>query len=392
MPSGTRPFDVVHVSSAHPWTDNRVHQRAAASAAAAGYRTALVAVSDDGVTDPDWARPDPTTGVYVRRIRRRSRMRRMVWSTVQVIGAALSSRAGVVHLHDPELLWAVPLLRTAGRRVVYDAHEDLPVQVRGKDYLGPVARFVAVFLAHGILVFARGASAVVAATPTIATRFPAARTRTVRNVPRLRPVDSDAEPASRRPANAVYLGGLSHDRGLDVLTGVAAHVVGLPTGWRLVTAGAIDAAVDRRRFDELVAAGAIDHRGVLPPTVARDLLLEARVGLLPLLPTPAYASSLPTKLFEYLAAGLPVIATDIPLWRELLDGADCVTWVPPGDPDAVVRAIRRYDADPVLLDAHSAVGRALVTRRYRWDVEERILLDLYRLLCGASPFGRHEEI
>lgn len=394
MAPGPRPFDIVHVSSAHPWTDNRVHLREAASAAAAGYRTALLAVTDDGRTDPDWSRPDEVTGVYVRRVPRRPRVQRMVCSSMQVVLGALSSRAGVVHLHDPELVWAVPLLRMLGRKVVYDAHEDLPQQVAGKEYLGRLGRTVGAAAAHGVLITARGASAVVAATPAIAERFPPEHTRIVRNVPRLRIADAAAVPVSHRPANVVYLGALSRDRGLHVVTGLAARAVGtgLPFGWGVVTAGPVDGAVDRREFDRLVAAGTIDHRGVLPPVAARDLLHEARVGLLPLLPTPAYAASLPTKLFEYLAAGLPVIATDVPLWRDLLAGADCATWVPPGDVDAVLRAIHRYDADPDLLEAHSASGRALVGRAYRWDDEERALLDLYRELHGATPFQRHEGI
>jgi glycosyltransferase involved in cell wall biosynthesis len=177
---------------------------------------------------------------------------------------------------------------------------------------------------------------------------------------------------------------MSRDRGIDVLTGVAASP-GLPDGWRVITAGPIDSAVDRGAFDALVDTGRIDHRGVLAPHAARDLLVTARVGLLPLLPTPAYAASIPTKLFEYLAAGLAVVATDVPLWRELLDGADCATWVPPGDPEAVVAALRRYDGDPDLLRRHAEAGRAMVLERFRWDHEEHVLLDLYRSLSGASP-------
>jgi glycosyltransferase involved in cell wall biosynthesis len=390
MRTRPRPFDIVHVSSAHPWTDNRIHRRAAATAAAAGYRTALVAVTTGGGVDRDWGRPDPETGVWVRRIASRPRRRRVVVSSVQVIAAALSSRARVVHLHDPELVWAVPVLRLAARVVVYDAHEDLPDQVRGKEYLGPVVRRLAVTVARLVVVAAGRADAVVAATPTIATRFPRGRTTIVRNLPVLRQVDLDAPAAPDRPTAAVYLGSLSRDRGVEVIADVAGSDT-LPAGWRVVTAGPMDAAVDRRRFDALHRGGRIDHRGVLEPTDARDLLLHARVGLLPLLPTPAYAASIPTKLFEYMAAGLAVVATDIPLWRELLGGAtasaDCATWVPPGDADAVVRAIRRYADDPSLLAAHAEAGRNLVYSRYRWQDDAAHLLRLYGTTWGIAPFG-----
>lgn len=388
MHSRPRPFDIVHVSSAHPWTDNRIHTRAATTAAHAGYRTALVAVDTGGGNaeraPADWDRPDERSGVWVRRLPRRGRPGRLVVSTVQAVLAALSSRAHVVHLHDPELAWAVPLLRLARRRVVYDAHEDLPAQVAGKEYLGRIRR-VAVPVARGVVRLTAHADAVVAATPTIALRFPAARTTVVQNLPVLRESDATLADASGRPPIAVYLGALSHDRGIGVVSGVAGSPA-LPSGWRVCTAGSIDGAVDRRAFDALCGTGRIDHRGVLPPDRARDLLQTARVGLLPLLPTVAYASSIPTKLFEYLAAGLAVIATDVPYWRELLDDAECVTWVPAGDPDAVVRALQRYAADPDLLDAHGRAGRALVDARFRWDHEAPELLRVYRRLCGAAPF------
>jgi glycosyltransferase involved in cell wall biosynthesis len=383
MPQRPRPFDIVHVSSAHPWTDNRVHHRMASAAAGAGYRTALVAVTTDGDVETDWDGPDAVSGVYVRRIPARPRARRLCVSAPQAVRAALSARATVVHLHDPELVWAIPMLRLAGRRVVYDAHEDLPDQVRGKEYLGTVGRWVASVLARVLIRVASRSDAVVAATPDIAERFPAGRTTVVRNVPRLRPADHAAPPTAERPAVAVYLGALAHDRGLDVLVDVAAAP--LPAGWRVVTAGRIDPSVDRRGFDASRSAGRIDHRGVLEPDAARDLLLGARVGLLPLLPTPAYLRSIPTKLFEYLAAGLPVIASDVPLWRSLVGDVECVTWVPAGDADAIVRAVRRYDADAGLLAAHARAGQALVADRYRWDRESPLLLDVYATLFGVRP-------
>lgn len=389
MHSRPRPFDIVHVSSAHPWTDNRIHSRAAATAARAGYRTALVAVvasahlGDTDRADADWDRPDAQTGVWIRRLPRRRRSGRLILSTVQAVRAALSSRARVVHLHDPELVWAIPLLRLARRWVVYDAHEDLPAQVIGKEYLGRL-RTVAVPVAGLVVRIAAHADAVIAATPTIARRFPADRTAVVKNLPVLRASDDALVDASGRSPVAVYLGALSHDRGIDVISGVAGSPA-LPSGWQLCTAGPIDGAVDRRAFDACCAAGQIDHRGVLPPDRARDLLQTARVGLLPLLPTGAYATSIPTKLFEYLAAGLAVIATDVPYWRELLADAECVSWVPAGDPDAVVRALQRYATDPDLLDEHARAGRRMVDERFRWDREAPELLRVYRRLWGVSP-------
>ncbi|WP_181421221.1 glycosyltransferase [Curtobacterium sp. MCSS17_011] len=374
-------FDVLHVSSAHPWTDVRVHQREAASAAAIGYRTGLIAVARQGERrDPHWTVPDEQTGVSVRRITRRPRLRRILVSSLQVITLALRTSAPVVHLHDPELLWAVPVLRLAGRKVVYDAHEDLPDQVRGKEYLRGGRRTAAIVLAHVLVRVACGSDRVIAATPVVARRFPARKTTVVRNLPRVRAHDLGTELA--RAPRAVYLGSHSRDRGLEALCAIA----DIPERtWELVTAGPVEHGGHRAAFDELVRAGAIDHRGVLHPTDARNLLLECRVGLLPLRPTPAYRTSIPTKLFEYMAAGLAVVATDVPFWRELLAGVDCVTWVPADDVTALAEAVGRYMDDPDLAVAHAGAGRDAVVETLRWEIDEPALLAVYADLLGGAP-------
>lgn len=381
MLNPTQRFDVLHLSSAHPWTDVRIHQRQAASAAAAGLRTGLIAVENaDRGAERAWG-TDPATGVSVRCIPRRSRLRRMTVSSAQVVRLALRTPSEVVQLHDPEMLWAVPLLRASGRKVVYDAHEDLPDQVRGKEYLRGVLRVLAIAVAHVLVRLAGASDAVVAATPAVASRFPRAKTTVVRNLPRV--TDADLVASLDRPARVVYLGSHSRDRGLEALCDIARRP---DRSWQLVTAGPVEPSSHRQAFDELVRAELIDHRGVLPPSDARALLLESRVGLLPLRPTPAYRTSIPTKLFEYMAAGLAVVATDVPFWRELLDGIDCVTWVPADDPAAITSAIERYVREPERARGHARAGRTAVIERLRWEVDESVLLGVYRSLFGAMPF------
>ncbi len=104
-----------------------------------------------------------------------------------------------------------------------------------------------------------------------------------------------------------------------------------------------------------------------------------------MLPTPAHNGSIPTKLLEYMAAGLAVIATDIPTWRRLLEGVDCVTWVPAADPDAIVEAMRRYADDPELLTRHATAAARAARLAFHWELEERTLLAVYQGLFGARP-------
>lgn len=230
--------DIVHVSSAHPWVDNRVHLREAAAAADAGYRVRLIAVESDLGAPP--------TAVEVVRIPRRARVRRMVVSTTQALTLALRSRARVVHLHDPELIWTIPVLRLAGRTVVYDAHEDLPDQVWGKDYLTHRQRAVFASLSHGLLRVAGTANRVVTATEWTGRRFPAPRRIAIHNFPFARAEDDAQVGLEARPALVAHVGVLSHDRGIDVLASVVEEP-SFPAGWRVEMVGSIDRATSTER-------------------------------------------------------------------------------------------------------------------------------------------------
>ncbi|MDT0234139.1 glycosyltransferase [Curtobacterium sp. BRB10] len=359
--------DIVHVSSAHPWVDNRVHLREARAAADAGYRVRLIAVESD--------LDAPPTSVEVVRIPRRSRVRRMVVSTTQALTLALRSRARVVHLHDPELIWTIPVLRLAGRTVVYDAHEDLPDQVWGKDYLTHRQRAVFALLSHGLLRVAGTANRVVTATEWTGRRFPAPRRIAIHNFPFARPEDDAQVGLEARPALVAHVGVLSHDRGIDVLASVVEEP-SFPAGWRIGMVGSIDRATSTERLRAAEATGRAVHGGVVGPLEARDLLLRARIGVVPFRRTPVTDQIFPTKLFEYLAAGLAVIATDVPLWRHLLRGVECVTFVPADDPTAIAEAIRRYADDPALLERHGAEARRAAAR-FSWAPEAERLVAMY---------------
>lgn len=367
--------DIAHVSSAHAWTDNRVHLREAAGAAGAGYRVRLIAVESD-VTGG-------STGVDVVTIPRRPRLSRMVLSSAQALWLAARSGARVCHLHDPELVWGIPLLRLVGRHVVYDAHEDLPDQVRSKPYLSPLSAPIAQVVAHAAVRVAPTADRVVVATETIAERFPAGKTVLVRNYPRLRSLESTAPPASRRDAIVTFVGSLHRNPGSGALASLVRSAT-FPAGWRLEMAGSVagpDASdlTARPRTDGLPLV----FHGRMSPQATRDLLLSARVGLVTFQPTEAHLNSLPTKLFEYMAAGLAVVVSDFPLWRRLLGDLDCATFVDPGDPDAIAVAVAAYAADPELLDRHGRNARRAVVETFSWDGEEAALLALYRGLIGA---------
>ena len=94
-------------------------------------------------------------------------------------------------------------------------------------------------------------------------------------------------------------------------------------------------------------------------------------------PAPNHVNAQPTKLFEYLAVGLPVIASDFPLWRKIIEGSGCGLLVDPLDPQGIASAMEWILDHSEEAEAMGRQGRQVVERTYNWEIEFGKLLDLY---------------
>jgi glycosyltransferase involved in cell wall biosynthesis len=171
------------------------------------------------------------------------------------------------------------------------------------------------------------------------------------------------DPAQR--SGVVYLGDVTEERGL--LDAVAA--VGRSAATRLTLIGRAGPEV-REWIGALAWEEGVEvtFTGFLPPDEALPLVGRHAVALSLLHDVPNYRDSLPTKMLEYLAMGVPVVASDLPTSRAVLSDAVAVEWVPPGDRHAIAAAIDRLSSDPAM--ARAAVSQAPVIReRFRWPAD-----------------------
>lgn len=361
---------IAHVSSAHPCTDNRVHYREAQTLAEAGAEVHLVACADDCSS--------MQSDVIVHQMVRYGRAKRPTVGVVRAVRTALATDAEVLHLHDPELATAIPWIKRAGRLVIFDAHEDLPEQVLGKEYIPAVMRKPVSKIARMIVRLAGTADLVVAATSRIASTYPKHKVVTVKNYPRLRVEEETSLPINDRPRRIAYIGALSAVRGSHEMIS-ALGCSEFPEDWRLTMAGS--------GLQELFSTmeknagwSRVDYRGRVSPDEARDILLGSRVGILPFSDIPGHRDALPTKMFEYFAAGIPVIASDFPLWREIVEKRQCGLLVDQADPRDIARAVKFYAQHPKVLEEHSRNARKAATAELNWDSQGEVLVEAYSRL------------
>jgi glycosyltransferase involved in cell wall biosynthesis len=361
---------VVHLSTVHSPADGRIMDKEARGLSEAGWDVAVVAPHD---------RNELHGGVRVVAIDRPShRLTRATLTALRVAMAGLREKGDIYVFHDPELLPVGIVLRLLGKKVIYDVHETHSSSIAHRsDIHRWVRKPLALLVKYLEIATASKLSGIVAATPSICEQFGQLATPrvTVQNFPRLFPTSSKAIPMSSRRAIAIYAGAMSEARGVLTMVDAMAE---LPEslGAELVLAGRMtpelrSTAQVRRGWDRVSAIGQVSHENV----IAR--LQQARIGLVVLHPEPNYLDSFPTKMFEYMAAGLPVIASHFPLWKSIILDNRCGLLVDPLSPNAIAEAIEYLLEHPVEAEEMGRRGQDLVRDRYNWSPESRKLVTFY---------------
>lgn len=361
---------VVHLTSSHPPGDIRIFLKECRSLAQAGFEVHLVAPGQeagtrDGVAIHCFELPTgPRPLRIVRRLWR-------AWRSARALGPDLC------HFHEPELVPVALLLKLGGARIVYDVHEDhlSTVSYSARRSGGRRSGFVALEA-----VARRTCEAFVAATPAIGRRFPAGRTIDLLNYP----LSAEFAPSPRddRAADVLYVGSITRPRGLHEM--VEAIRSARHPDARLVLVGAFENERLRREAESLPGWERVEHRGRLGRAALGEQLARSRVGLVILHPERNYVESFPTKLFEYMAAGLPAIVSDFPFFRELVEPVGCAVFVDPLDPAQLAAAIDELLADESRAEEMGRRGSAAVRDRLNWERQAPKLVGLYRRLMAEA--------
>jgi glycosyltransferase involved in cell wall biosynthesis len=371
------------LTSAHSAFDDRIFHKQARSLARAGYEVTIVAPHE---------RDEEVEGVRVLSVpRSRTRLKRMLLTPPQILLRGLRVRAAIYHFHDPELIPVGLFLRALGKKVIYDVHEFNADTVLTKHWIPtalrqPVSKGIQ-WLDH----FAAGKmDGVVTVNEDMAELF-RSRLRSPRpvvaihNYPELPQVAVDDEHVGRETA-AIYVGSLSKERGLEVLIEAGDQLKRRYPEARVQILGSLDltgvreeyASVDRWHVNGVEYLGVVDHREV------PKWLRRAQVGLVPLFPTPNHVKAKPVKLFEYMLAGLPVVASDFGFIGQIVRETGCGLLVAPGDPAALTAAVESLLRDPAKTAEMGQKGRRAVLEKYNWGSEEKKLLALYAQLLGRA--------
>jgi glycosyltransferase involved in cell wall biosynthesis len=275
--------------------------------------------------------------------------------------------------------------------VIYDAHEDVPATIDYKYYIPRFLRpLVARVIDRAEKSAARKLSAVVVATPAIGRRFAsiAGQVVLVQNFPRMEDLpDADGIPYRLRPPSVAYVGVLSESRGTLQMIRAMGLLAG-SLGASLHIAGAFSPPSLRIQAEQESGWDLVCDHGVMSQTGVARLLRSCMAGLVLLHPERNYVEAYSTKMFEYMGAGLPVIASDFPLWRQIVTEAGCGLLVDPRDPHQIAMAITYLLENRAEAQAMGERGRQAVRDRFNWGTQASRLIELYESLETATPHSK----
>ena len=362
---------ICHLTSVHPKHDVRIFHKYCKSVVANGDECHFVVGNAvDGIEN----------GVHLHGINLKlsHRLIRVTFVAGLVALKAYRLKPDIYHFHDPELMPFALVLSMLGKKVIFDAHEDVPKQIMTKKWIPKIFRSM---ISKVYRIFEEYAcskySLIVGATPPITKRFSdlGYSAITINNYPDINFIDG-AKSAGRQKENIVcYVGLISYERGIrEIVEMLDGMDIKLLLAGRFSSDAVRECVMKSKGWENVVELGFVERDKVA------DIMKRSLAGLVTLYPISNYIDSHPTKMFEYMVASTPVIASNFPLWREIVEGNKCGICVDPKDTKDILKAIRYLAENPDNAKEMGRNGRNAIIKKFNWGVEFEKAIIAYREL------------
>lgn len=370
-----KKIKVCHFSSVHRSDDVRIFLKECSSLAQEGFEVFLVTANSETEIVNGVQRIGVTNVTS-------NRFTRMLKTSKAVYKKALSLDADIYHFHDPELLPYGLKLKRKGKKVIYDAHEDVPKQILGKFWIPSFFRkpLAMVFRRYENYVSKR-MSYIFTATPFIRDRFVLVNPNSIdiNNFPLLSELQENTNWEEKAP-RVCYIGGLSKIRGIGELM----DAMDLLPEIKIDLAGNFSPALFGTMIREKKSWRNVTEHGFVNRVETAKIMAQSKAGIVTFLPLPNHVDAQPNKMFEYMSAGIPVIGSNFPLWKDIIEKNECGICVDPTNPLEIANAIQKVIDNDELAKKMGENGRKAVLETYNWSIESKKLITIYKKLSGLE--------
>lgn len=361
---------ITHLTTVHPRNDVRVLHKQCVSLAEAGIETKLLVA--DGLGN------EVHKGVQIIDIGdyRNSRLKRLTAGRNVMLKFALQNDSDIYQIHDPELLKIGIALKKRGKKVVFDSHEDVPKQILYKAWLGPL--FIRKILSKLYNSYEKRTvkrlDGLISVIDEITDKFECSQTATLKNYPIISLYKQYKQSPEEKNKQIVYVGSITKERGIYDCIQAMKY---LPDAYTFVLIGKFQSEKFKEECESLTEWSRVKYLGFKSMEEVAPIIGESFLGLSVLHPEENYLTSLPTKGFEYLAAGTPVIMSDFEYWAPYFKG--CGELIEPQQPkliaDAIIRLI--HDKKRYLQMQENGLKQAKI---FSWESEAKKMIEFINKL------------
>ncbi len=308
----------------------------------------------------------------------KNRIERLHLLRKQAFKKAADLDASIYHFHDPELINVGLKLRRIGKKVIFDIHEDVSGQILTKSYIPgvfrkPVSCLYSIYERRMI----KKMDALICATPFIEKKYSKLNNMVVNinNYPILNELVATTDWDKREKAVA-YIGGITEIRGVCQIVESLEYC-----DTELYLAGAFDCEKTKQKIASLKGWKKVKYLGQVDRQKVKEILSKVKAGMVTFLPAPNHIESQPNKLFEYMSAGIPVIASNFPMWKGIVEKRNLGICVDPLKPKDIASAINKiiYDKNGEIMGLN---GRKAIEEEFNWDRESKKLFELYERMLS----------
>lgn len=368
-------------TSVHPWNDGRIFYRQI-SALKEHFEVELHAMANfefkevNGIKIfglPEWKS-------MIDRIRSLKILSIRIWK----------SDATIYHFHDPELLLLAPLIKLLKKKtVVYDVHEHYPLMMLEKEYIPKFLRNFAIIvfklLERFFLLFV---DYIFYTTGSVGQRYIkifGINAFQNANVPSIELFKEDPPPLLSRPHIAVFTGNITPVRGLKEIILAYKIVHSFYPNWQLHIFGRFYSENYREEILQIIheneMSNYVFYHGEFSYLQMKDVLYKARIGYITYLTFPNNMACLPNKMFEYMGAGLNIVASDFENYREIIIENKCGLVTKPENIEEIATTTMNLIDNNLLAVNLSENARKQFLEKFNWEEEKKKFITAYKTVC-----------
>ncbi len=362
-----RQLHVCIITTVHNRFDGRIFHRQAITLKNAGYKiTFLVPGNFNGIEEGIHIISFPVL---------RNKYKRLL-SNIRIVRTALKLKADMYHFHDPDfILYGVILKWISKQVVIFDVHEDFSLVLLEGEWIpkwlrkiySTVYRFVEKFASK----FFDG---LITATDHIHTLFPKEKSIVVHNYPENNNIRLNRN--NTIPNSLVFIGGLTPIRGIEeMLKAVVISQDKLPIEIHIY--GQFTDMDYEKKIMSIYNYEYIHFHDVLPMNEMYQKVSQYSAGIICYLPLPNHIESMPNKIFEYMMLGLPIIGTNFPLWKKIIDENGCGLTCNSSNSKEISDCILSLFSDANELENKARTSSIVYNNHYSWGNEKQLLLNFY---------------